>query len=135
MHHVNYSFFLDYQKTPIRKTHNMSIVPTGELRDADGTVQPSETEDCKRDTQFSGLGEKPFIEADVEGQRLGPIVINEDGSLSRIKNWPSMTPEEQAQTKRVILARNERRRARLIAEEKEEKEKKAKEEEEEGLGE
>ncbi|KNZ77319.1 hypothetical protein J132_05747 [Termitomyces sp. J132] len=34
------------------------------------------------------------------------MVINTDGTLSRIANWVNMTPEEQARTLRVLSARN-----------------------------
>lgn len=40
---------------------------------------------------------------------LGPIVINADGSTSRIANWPDLTPAEQERTKRRIVERNRRR--------------------------
>jgi len=33
---------------------------------------------------------------------LGPIVINSDGSTSRIANWAEMNPEEQEKTARLI---------------------------------
>eukprot|EP01060_Flectonema_neradi_P035398 TRINITY_DN650_c10_g1_i1.p2 TRINITY_DN650_c10_g1~~TRINITY_DN650_c10_g1_i1.p2 ORF type:complete len:117 (+),score=29.23 TRINITY_DN650_c10_g1_i1:45-353(+) len=75
----------------------------------------------ERDTQFSGLGATPSMDADDE-IRNGPVVINADGTLSRIKNWGEMNPTERAQTKRMILARNAKRRKAL--EEEEEKNKK-----------
>ncbi|KAG6890234.1 hypothetical protein C0995_010247 [Termitomyces sp. Mi166 len=42
---------------------------------------------------------------------LGPMVVNSDGTLSRIANWVNMTPEEQARTLRVLSARNKIRLA------------------------
>ena len=43
---------------------------------------------------------------------LGPVVVNSDGSLSRIANWGEMTEREQALTKRRVAKRNvERLRA------------------------
>ena len=44
---------------------------------------------------------------------LGPVVVNKDGSLSRITNWGSMTELEQEQTKRIIGKRNADRRKAL----------------------
>ncbi|EPQ55651.1 hypothetical protein GLOTRDRAFT_40931 [Gloeophyllum trabeum ATCC 11539] len=38
---------------------------------------------------------------------LGPMVVNSDGTLSRIANWPNMTPMERERTMRVLGARNQ----------------------------
>ncbi|KAG5730246.1 hypothetical protein E4T56_gene10567 [Termitomyces sp. T112] len=58
------------------------------------------------------------VKLDVENESakfkldtLGPMVINTDGTLSRIANWVNMTPEEQARTLRVLSARNKIRLA------------------------
>jgi hypothetical protein len=40
---------------------------------------------------------------------LGPIIVNTDGTLSRIPNWNSLTPNEQANTLRLIAKRNKTR--------------------------
>mmetsp|Transcript_12730 Transcript_12730/g.40373 ORF Transcript_12730/g.40373 Transcript_12730/m.40373 type:complete len:215 (+) Transcript_12730:1-645(+) len=48
----------------------------------------------------------------VKLDALGPVVINKDGTASRITNWPEMTPAEQENTLRIIVKRN---RARLAA--------------------
>ena len=48
-------------------------------------------------------------------EALGPVVVNEDGTMARIANWHSMTAEEQSTTQRVIAARNNVRLARLRA--------------------
>ena len=48
-------------------------------------------------------------------EALGPIVINTDGTTALITNWPEMTPAEQANTRRVIVARNKQRLAKLKA--------------------
>lgn len=40
---------------------------------------------------------------------LGPIVINADGSTSRIANWHDLTPQEQERTKKRIVERNRKR--------------------------
>ena len=44
---------------------------------------------------------------------LGPIVLNSDGTMSRIANWTQMTKAEQESTARVISARNAKRKAAL----------------------
>jgi len=51
----------------------------------------------------------PGIELDL----LGPVVLNEDGTLSRIANWHQMTESEQRATQRVISQRNDQRRRAL----------------------
>lgn len=44
---------------------------------------------------------------------LGPVVINSDGTLSRVNNWASMTLAERERTMRVLGKRNMIRRERL----------------------
>ncbi|KAI0743102.1 hypothetical protein C8Q80DRAFT_1192696 [Daedaleopsis nitida] len=38
--------------------------------------------------------------------KLGPVVVNPDGTLSRIANWEQMTPFEKERILRVLVARN-----------------------------
>ncbi|PWN26301.1 hypothetical protein BDZ90DRAFT_233435 [Jaminaea rosea] len=47
---------------------------------------------------------------------LGPMVVNKDGTLSRIHNWASMTENERANTLRVLGKRNQLRMADLRGE-------------------
>lgn len=54
--------------------------------------------------------------APVALDHLGPIVLNLDGTVSRITNWDEMTEEEQKRTLRVVAKRNKARRAKLQAE-------------------
>jgi len=42
---------------------------------------------------------------------LGPMVVNSDGTLSRIANWQQMTEAERERTLRVLTARNKIRLA------------------------
>ncbi|KAF7331173.1 putative fungal specific transcription protein [Mycena sanguinolenta] len=42
---------------------------------------------------------------------LGPLVVNSDGTLSRIANWAALTAAEKANTIRVLSARNKIRLA------------------------
>ncbi|KAK6515564.1 hypothetical protein TWF506_007894 [Arthrobotrys conoides] len=46
---------------------------------------------------------------------LGPLVINSDGTLSRIHNWPDMTPQERERTIKVLGKRNKLRTESLLA--------------------
>lgn len=44
---------------------------------------------------------------------LGPMVVNSDGSLSRIHNWAEMSDLERERTSKVLGRRNQLRRAAL----------------------
>jgi hypothetical protein len=45
----------------------------------------------------------------VSLDHLGPIVVNTDGSMSRISNWAQMTEIEQKNTLRIVGKRNQQR--------------------------
>jgi hypothetical protein len=47
---------------------------------------------------------------------LGPIVVNQDGSLSRIGNWDEMSNIEQKNAMRILGKRNAARLAALRSE-------------------
>ncbi|KAK3265947.1 hypothetical protein CYMTET_25403 [Cymbomonas tetramitiformis] len=89
--------------------------------DADDHVQKSHSEQvCGLPApEGSSLGGPTDLSAggSVALDHLGPIVVNEDGSLSRIANWPNMTEREQEVTKRRITKRNNERLERLKASE------------------
>lgn len=55
----------------------------------------------------------------VKLHKLGPIVINTDGSISRINNWQEMTGPEQQAASKLVARRNEIRRKALLEREKE----------------
>jgi hypothetical protein len=50
--------------------------------------------------------------------RLGPAIVNKDGTLRRISNWDQLTPSEQAVAFRRISQRNQQRLASLQQENK-----------------
>lgn len=52
--------------------------------------------------------------ASVKLQQLGPVVINSDGTMSRINNWHEMTEAEQITTKRILAKRNANRREDIL---------------------
>lgn len=56
---------------------------------------------------------------------LGPMVVNVDGTLSRISNWDAMSEIEQKNTLRVLGKRNKQRLEALKSREAEEETKKA----------
>lgn len=49
----------------------------------------------------------------ISFDKLGPMVVNSDGTLSRIANWQEMTPAEQNNTIRVLSKRNQLRTSTL----------------------
>eukprot|EP00927_Polykrikos_kofoidii_P008708 TRINITY_DN13626_c0_g1_i1.p1 TRINITY_DN13626_c0_g1~~TRINITY_DN13626_c0_g1_i1.p1 ORF type:complete len:124 (+),score=23.94 TRINITY_DN13626_c0_g1_i1:119-490(+) len=51
----------------------------------------------------------------VQLDALGPVVVNTDGTISRINNWHEMTEMEQQKTLKVIGKRNQARLAKLSA--------------------
>jgi hypothetical protein len=46
---------------------------------------------------------------------MGPLVVNENGSLSRIANWPEMSAIERERTVRILGKRNKLRLENLRA--------------------
>lgn len=49
---------------------------------------------------------------------LGPMIINEDGTVRRIANWQSLTEREQAVAWKRLADRNKRRKEELLIEQK-----------------
>lgn len=61
----------------------------------------------------------PQLEVGAEGvtlDHLGPLVVNKDGSLSRIANWETMSEKEKKNTLRVLKKRNQLRLGELEGE-------------------
>ncbi|KAG8776425.1 hypothetical protein FRB91_001193 [Serendipita sp. 411] len=52
--------------------------------------------------------DKPTLELDstMKMDNLGPMIVNSDGTLSRISNWQEMSEIERARTVKVLLKRN-----------------------------
>ncbi|KAG1140181.1 hypothetical protein G6F37_010447 [Rhizopus arrhizus] len=46
-------------------------------------------------------------------KELGPVVVNEDGTISRINNWHEMTEIERNNVNKILLKRNRQRLAKL----------------------
>ena len=69
-------------------------------------------------------GDPSVPKLDVNGgavtmDAMGPVVVNDDGSLSRITNWSKLTEREREVTQRRIAKRNAERLERLRAKENE----------------
>lgn len=56
-------------------------------------------------------------DASVKLDHLGPMVVNVDGTLSRISNWDKMADIEKENTLRIIKKRNQARLEALRAKE------------------
>jgi hypothetical protein len=57
-------------------------------------------------------GEDGVTQVNVGGQavkldHLGPLVVNKDGTLSRISNWEQMADIEKQNTLRILVKRNQ----------------------------
>ena len=65
-----------------------------------------------------GAATKLSIGGSVSMDAMGPIVVNTDGTISRIGNWSEMSEFEKKNTLRIIGKRNQERRAALLAQEK-----------------
>lgn len=64
---------------------------------------------------FSSEGCQEGAAEPVQLDALGPVIINSDGTVSRIANWHTLTEEEQKRTFRLISKRNQARKAKLEA--------------------
>jgi predicted Fe-S protein YdhL (DUF1289 family) len=62
-------------------------------------------------TKLDVSGEGSSVKLD----HLGPLVVNADGTLSRIANWENMTEIERRNTLRVLGKRNKERMEALKA--------------------
>ncbi|KAG8997984.1 hypothetical protein FRB90_012400 [Tulasnella sp. 427] len=51
--------------------------------------------------------EAVLLSEEAQLERLGPIIVNSDGTLSRIDNWKDMTPGEKALSLKRLKKRNE----------------------------
>ena len=51
----------------------------------------------------------------IQLSELGAIIINSDGTMSKIANWHELTTQEQVKALRVIAKRNARRKRDLEA--------------------
>ena len=94
---------------------------TSAAEDTSTSTSTSTETDSKPDPPQKGLPAPPPKDSKQlnvgsdEGIRfdhLGPIVVNKDGSMSRITNWDAMAPIERENTLRILKKRN---RARLDA--------------------
>ncbi|TFK67986.1 hypothetical protein BDN72DRAFT_842377 [Pluteus cervinus] len=66
----------------------------------------SEQASTADETDTKKLDVSSGVSESVKFDELGPVVVNSDGTLSRISNWASLTELERERTVRVLVARN-----------------------------
>lgn len=76
----------------------------------------SSDDDSEEKTTSTPITVRSTQDSEATLAMLGPIVLNADGTMSRISNWKDMTPREQESAKRLVTRRNETRRQVLIEE-------------------
>jgi hypothetical protein len=94
--------------------------PAAENDPVDGGAASQTTENQQ---QPAALAWKPSeSDAQTQGESdsltldaLGPVILNSDGSVSRIPNWGQLTDAEREKTFRLISKRNAARRKQLEA--------------------
>jgi hypothetical protein len=89
--------------------------------------QDPQPQDSQSNKLPLGLPEPPSADAPIkldistgEGvslDALGPMVVNKDGTISRIANWDKMAPIEKENTRRIVGRRNQVRLEALRKEE------------------
>eukprot|EP01025_Chloroclados_australasicus_P033089 TRINITY_DN33641_c0_g1_i2.p1 TRINITY_DN33641_c0_g1~~TRINITY_DN33641_c0_g1_i2.p1 ORF type:complete len:217 (+),score=13.72 TRINITY_DN33641_c0_g1_i2:185-835(+) len=88
-------------------------------RPADASLHESDASDSGRFSRFAVPSPEPHSRSmlDVSSGEtvamcgLGPLVVNADGSLSRLANWPRMTAIERHTIQQLICRRNRERLA------------------------
>jgi hypothetical protein len=118
---VRASLNLPNNGLPLRRHHDMSSSASP------STASTQSPNDQSRQGQSSPKLSLPStsdrgIKVDVSGDastvsldHLGPIVVNQDGTMSRISNWDQMTQIEKKNTLRVLGKRNKQRLEALRA--------------------
>ena len=113
------SVLLSAQKMASSECTNPSTEPQPEQQDQ----QPSHKNEKQPPIlALPSTSDSTNQKLDVNGQgttvsldHLGPIVVNQDGTMSRISNWEKMTEIERKNTMRIIGKRNKQRLEALKA--------------------
>ncbi|WWC87361.1 uncharacterized protein L201_002250 [Kwoniella dendrophila CBS 6074] len=84
----------------------------------DNSEPESAQEEAEEEIQTLDLGEGNVIKLD----KLGPMIINSDGTLSRIQNWQDLHPIEQERTVRLLVKKRNLVRLKKLDQENKESE-------------
>ncbi|KAJ5719505.1 hypothetical protein N7493_007083 [Penicillium malachiteum] len=107
-----------------RTAHTMSSNPTEqkpESAESNTQEQTTNSEQLYLPSSESSGAEPRRLDLSGEGgstvtlDHLGPMVVNVDGTLSRISNWEQMTEIERKNTLRILGKRNKQRLEALKA--------------------
>ncbi|KAI0535855.1 hypothetical protein GGR58DRAFT_421087 [Xylaria digitata] len=113
-----YSTSPSSHKPPPSPTMDTSETKTGNNNDAQPESQSSAAPAPLPALPAAGDGTSSTLEvggAALRLDRLGPLVVNEDGTMSRIENWEKMADIERENTLRILGKRNQMRLAKLRA--------------------
>ncbi|KAE8556406.1 hypothetical protein TMatcc_003769 [Talaromyces marneffei ATCC 18224] len=101
---------------------NMSSASTNPSSEPQENQIPDNNETKSPRLALPSTSDSTNQKLDVNGQgttvsldHLGPIVVNQDGTMSRISNWDKMTEIEKKNTLRIIGKRNKQRLEALKA--------------------
>ncbi|PYI20935.1 hypothetical protein BO99DRAFT_401417 [Aspergillus violaceofuscus CBS 115571] len=104
--HYNASFCSTMSATPTQEpqtTGTATLSENQERKEHLALPDASSVDSATRQLDVSGDG------TSVRLDHLGPLVVNQDGTLSRISNWEQMTEIERTNTLRVLGKRNKSR--------------------------
>jgi hypothetical protein len=96
-----------FVNAPGSESAETSTTSTSDTKPLALPAVPSNKEGKAQQLDLSQPGQTVKLDA------LGPMVVNVDGTLSRISNWEKMTEMERKNTVRVIGKRNRERLAKL----------------------
>ncbi|ORY24866.1 hypothetical protein BCR39DRAFT_545596 [Naematelia encephala] len=83
--------------------------------EAPSAVIPEQKQEQQEEVHSLDVGDGTVVKLD----KLGPMIVNSDGTLSRIQNWQELHPIEQERTVRLLVKkRNLVRLQKLEAEDK-----------------
>jgi hypothetical protein len=106
-------------------TSRTMATTNGNSSTPNATTEPTASSDSQEQTSEQPLplpeptGEIPKAELDIASglgvklDQFGPMVVNRDGTLSRISNWDQMADVERQNTLRILGKRNKLRMATL----------------------
>ncbi|KAL7822584.1 hypothetical protein V8C26DRAFT_389381 [Trichoderma gracile] len=96
----------EHQQPP-SSSSNDSTTTTPESSVPRNALPAPTPDDNVQTLDVSGSGSTVKLDA------LGPLVVNADGTMSRIANWDKMAPIERENTLRILGKRNQERLAAL----------------------
>lgn len=108
------SFFQSHQYHQRNQYSTSAMDPESNPKDTTNEQQDKQSnEDTPLALPEASSGIKLDVSAEggstVKLDHLGPLVVNQDGTVSRISNWAQMTEQEKKGTLRVLGKRNKQR--------------------------